>query len=386
MIKLLSKIFIKNKGDEASKRRATGVLCSCVGIFLNIVLFGIKYLAGVLSSSIAITADAFNNLSDAGSSFISMIGFKFAGMKPDTKHPFGHGRIEYLSGLGISIAIIVVAVELFTTSVDKIINPQDIDTSFLSMGILLISILIKVYMFYYNKTVGKKINSAGMKATAMDSLTDSVATLVVLLSMIFTYFTHINIDGYCGVLVSLFILYAGITSAKETLAPLLGTKPDEELVTKIQETVMSYDKIHGIHDLVVHDYGPGRQLISLHAEVDGTEDIFEIHDIIDTIEKDLYDKLSVETTIHMDPIDIHNESTVQTRDEVARLVTKLHKEATIHDFRMVPGKTHTNLIFDVVVPFEVKLSDDEIKTEVQKLVKERWENYFVVLTIDRSYV
>ncbi len=386
MIKLLSKIFIKNKGDEAANRRATGVLCSCVGIFLNIVLFGIKYLAGVLSSSIAITADAFNNLSDAGSSFISMIGFKFAGMKPDPKHPFGHGRIEYLSGLGISIAIIVVAVELFTTSVEKIINPQDIDTSFLSMGILLISILIKVYMFYYNRTVGKKINSAGMKATAMDSLTDSVATLVVLLSMIFTYFTNINIDGYCGVLVSLFILYAGITSAKETLAPLLGTKPDEELVVKIHETVMSYDKIHGIHDLVVHDYGPGRQLISLHAEVDGTEDIFEIHDVIDTIEKDLYDKLSVETTIHMDPIDIHNESTVQTRDEVSRLITKLHKEATIHDFRMVPGKTHTNLIFDVVVPFEIKLSDDEIKEEVQKIVSERWKNYFVVLTIDRSYV
>ena len=386
MIKLLSKIFVKDNGDEAAKRRATGVLCSCVGIFLNIVLFGIKYLAGVLSSSIAITADAFNNLSDAGSSFISMIGFKFAGMKPDTKHPFGHGRIEYLSGLGISIAIIVVAVELFTTSVDKIINPQDIDTSFLSMGILIISILIKVYMFYYNRTVGKKINSAGMKATAMDSLTDSVATLVVLLSMIFTYFTNINIDGYCGVLVSLFILYAGITSAKETLAPLLGTKPDEELVTKIQEIVMSYDKIHGIHDLVVHDYGPGRQLISLHAEVDGTEDIFEIHDVIDTIEKDLYDKLSVETTIHMDPIDIHNESTVQTRDEVALLVTKLHKEATIHDFRMVPGKTHTNMIFDVVIPFEVKLSDDEIKTEVQKKKRKKWENYFVVLTIDRSYV
>lgn len=386
MIKLLSKIFIKDNRDEASTRRATGVLCSCVGIFLNIVLFSIKYLAGVLSSSIAITADAFNNLSDAGSSFISMIGFKFAGMKPDTKHPFGHGRIEYLSGLGISIAIIVVAVELFTTSVEKIISPQDVDTSLLSMGILLISILIKVYMFYYNKTVGKKINSAGMKATAMDSLTDSVATLVVLFSMIFTYFTSINIDGYCGVLVSLFILYAGITSAKETLAPLLGTKPDEELVVKIQELVMSYDKIHGIHDLVVHDYGPGRQLISLHAEVDGTEDIFEIHDVIDTIEKDLYDKLSVETTIHMDPIDIHNESTVQTRDEVSTLITKLHSDATIHDFRMVPGTTHTNLIFDVVVPFEVKLSDDEIKKEVQKIISERWENYFVVLTIDRSYV
>lgn len=386
MVSLLTKIFIKDNGDETKTRRATGVLCSCVGIFLNILLFGIKYLAGVLSSSIAITADAFNNLSDAGSSFISMIGFKFAGMKPNPKHPFGHGRIEYLSGLAISIAIIVVAVELFTSSVEKIIIPQEVEISLISVAILFISICVKLYMFYYNRKIGKKINSAGMKATAMDSLTDSVATLVVLLSMVFTYFTQINIDGYCGVLVSLFILYAGITSAKETLAPLLGTKPDEELVEKIYSIVMSYDKIHGIHDLVVHDYGPGRQLISLHAEIDGTEDIFEIHDVIDTIEKDLYEKLSVETTIHMDPIDIHNESTIRTREEIAQLVTKIHKEVTIHDFRMVPGTTHTNLIFDVVVPFELKMNDDEIKEAVQKIVSERWENYFVVLTIDRNYV
>ena len=220
----------------------------------------------------------------------------------------------------------------------------------------------------------------------MDCISDSVATLVVLLSMIFTRFTGINIDGYCGILVSLFIFYAGINSAKETLAPLLGTKPDEELVEKVYSLVMSYDKVHGIQDMVVHDYGPGRQLISLHAEVDGTEDIYEIHDVIDTIEKDLFEKLSVETTIHMDPIDIHNESTRETRDEISKLITKLHREATIHDFRMVPGTTHTNLIFDIVVPFELKMSDDEIKEKVQRIVKERWDNYFVVLTIDRSYV
>ncbi len=386
MISLLKKLFIKDTDDEAKNRRALGVLCSSVGILLNIILFGIKYFAGVISSSIAITADAFNNLSDAGSSFISLIGFKFAGMKPDTKHPFGHGRIEYLSGLGISIAIIVVAFELFTTSLDKIFHPQEMDSSFLAMGILVISICVKMYMFFYNRSIGKKINSAGMKATAMDCVTDSIATLVVLLSMVFTRFTGINIDGYCGILVSLFILYAGINSAKETLAPLLGTKPDEELVEKVYSLVMSYDKVHGIHDMVVHDYGPGRQLISLHAEVDGTENIYEIHDVIDTIEKDLFENLSVETTIHMDPIDIHNESTRNTRDEVSRLITKLHENATIHDFRMVPGTTHTNLIFDVVVPFELKMSDNEIKEKVQEIVKERWDNYFVVLTIDRSYV
>ena len=386
MISLLRKLFIKNTDDEGKNRRALGVLCSATGIFLNIILFGIKYFAGIISSSIAITADAFNNLSDAGSSFISLIGFKFAGMKPDTKHPFGHGRIEYLSGLGISIAIIVVAFELFTTSIDKIFNPQAVDTSLVAMLILVISICIKMYMFFYNNSIGKKINSAGMKATAMDCVTDSVATFVVLLSMIFTKFTGINIDGYCGILVSLFIMYAGINSAKETLAPLLGTKPDEELVNKVYAHAMSYDIVQGIHDLVVHDYGPGRQIISLHAEVDGSLDIYEIHDAIDIIEKDLYDKLSIETTIHMDPIDIHNESTRQTKEEVRKLITQLHKDATIHDFRMVPGHTHTNLIFDVVVPFELKLKDDEIKKKVQEIVSQRWENYFVVLTIDRSYV
>ncbi len=386
MISILKKLFIKDTEDESKNRRALGVLCSLVGILLNIFLFGIKYFAGVISNSIAITADAFNNLSDAGSSFISLIGFKFAGMKPDTKHPFGHGRIEYLSGLGISIAIIVVGFELFTGSLDKIFNPQAIDTSTLAMVILVASICVKLYMFFYNRSIGKKINSAGMKATAMDCITDSVATAVVLLSMIFTRITNINIDGYCGILVSLFIMYAGINSARETLSPLLGTKPDEELVDKVHSLVMSYDKVHGIHDMVVHDYGPGRQLISLHAEVDGSEDIYEIHDVIDTIEKELYEKLSVETTIHMDPIDIHNEGTKQTRDEMSQLIKKLHKNATIHDFRMVPGVTHTNLIFDVVVPFELKMNDDEIKEKVQEIVKERWENYFVVLTVDRSYV
>ncbi len=386
MISLLKKLFIKDTADESKNRRALGVLCSSVGIFLNILLFIGKYFAGVISSSIAITADAFNNLSDAGSSFISLIGFKFAGMKPDTKHPFGHGRIEYLSGLGISIAIIVVAFELFTSSIDKIFHPEKIDTSLLAMVILLVSICVKLYMFFYNRSIGKKINSAGMKATAMDCVTDSVATFVVLLSMIFTKFTGINIDPYCGILVSLFIMYAGITSAKDTLAPLLGTKPDEQLVDNVYSLVMSYDMIHGIHDMVVHDYGPGRQLISLHAEVDGSLDIYDIHDVIDTIEKDLFDKLSVEATIHMDPIDIHNENTKNTKEEVVRLITQLHKDATIHDFRMVPGNTHTNLIFDVVVPFELNMKDDEIKETVQNIISNRWKNYFVVLTIDRSYV
>lgn len=386
MITLLKKLFIKGNKDEAQNRRALGVLCSSVGIFLNILLFSIKYFAGLISGSIAITADAFNNLSDAGSSFIALIGFKFAGMKPDTKHPFGHGRIEYLSGLGISIAIIVVAVELFTTSIEKVLDPQNFESSPLAMGILIVSICIKMYMFFYNHSIGKKIKSAGMKATAMDCITDSIATFAVLVSMILSYFTDINIDGYCGILVSLFILYAGINSAKDTLAPLLGTKPDEDLVDNIFSIVKSYDVVLGIHDLVVHDYGPGRQIISLHAEVDGTKDIFHVHDIIDNIEKELYDKLSIEATIHMDPIDIHTESVVKTKEELTKLIAEFHKDATIHDFRMVPGTTHTNLIFDVVVPFEVKMNNEEITNAIQQLVSSHWENYNIVMTIDRNYV
>lgn len=386
MITLLKKIFLKNSNDENSNRRTLGVLCSGVGIFLNILLFIFKYLAGVLSNSIAITADAFNNLSDAGSSLISLIGFKFAGMKPDPEHPFGHGRIEYLSGLGISIAIIVVAIELFISSIKKVFNPQEIDTSVIAIVILVASICVKLYMFFYNRSIGKKINSAGMKATAMDSISDSVATFVVLLSMLFTRFTGINIDGYCGILVSLFIFYAGISSAKDTLSPLLGTKPDEELVSKVHTIVMSYEMVHGIHDMVVHDYGPGRQLISLHAEVDGSEDIYEIHDVIDTIEKRLFDELSVETTIHMDPIDLHNERTQHTKEAMSVLIKELHNDATIHDFRMVPGSSHTNLIFDVVVPYELKMSNDEIKQKVQQLVSSRWKDYNAVITIDRSYI
>lgn len=386
MLTLLQKLFIKDNGDANVKRRKIGMLCSGYGIFLNILLFIGKYFAGVISSSIAITADAFNNLSDAGSSLISLIGFKFAGMKPDPKHPFGHGRIEYLSGLGISVAILVVAFELFRSSLDKILHPESVDTSYLAMGILVVSIIVKFYMFFYNKRIGTKIDSAGMKATAMDSISDTIATFVVLISMIVTKLTGVNIDGYTGILVALFIFYAGFTSAKDTLAPLLGTTPDKEFVDQINDIVMGYDKVHGIHDLVVHDYGPGRQFISLHAEVDGRDDIYEIHDEIDRIERDLYEKLGCEATIHMDPIQLGDERVTQLRSETAILMKNIHKDVTIHDFRVVPGTTHTTLIFDIVIPFEVKMTDDEIRETVQKLVSEKRDNYFTVIQIDRNYI
>ena len=285
MITILERIFINPDMDDNRKRGIYGTLCGVVGIFLNLLLFIGKFLAGVLSNSIAITADAFNNLSDAGSSVMTLIGFRLASQKPDLKHPFGHGRMEYLAGLGVSALILIMGVELLQTSVGKIIHPTDTEFSPLIGGILIVSILVKCYMAYYNRNVGRKIGSATIEATATDSLSDCVATGVVLLSGIIGHFTNLRIDGYCGALVGLFICYAGINAAKETINPLLGQAPEPEFVEQIQQIVMGYDEnILGMHDLIVHDYGPGRRMISLHAEVPAGGDILKLHDEIDNLE------------------------------------------------------------------------------------------------------
>lgn len=387
MISILIKLFIKNKEmDEGKKRSAYGTLCCIAGIFLNVVLFGIKYFAGVISSSIAITADAFNNLADAGSSVITLAGIRLAGKKPDRDHPFGHGRMEYLSGLAVSVIIIVVGFELFKSSVDKILNPADVDTSAVSIFILIVSIFIKGYMFLYNRKIGKQINSAGMKATALDCIGDAVATLVVLVSTVVSYFTELKIDGWCGILVSLFIMYAGIRSVKETVGPLLGMPPEKEFIDEIERIVMSYEKIVGIHDLIVHDYGPGRVVVSLHAEVDGKENIYTLHDIIDNAEQRLSEELGCMAVIHMDPIETDNAVTAKIRDDVALAVKTLGENITIHDFRMVPGDSHTNLIFDVVVPHEIKKSDKEVKEEICSIISEKFRYCNAVVNIDRPFV
>lgn len=386
MIHILSKIFIKDKENTNKYKQSMGILCSSFGIILNIILFIGKYIAGVLSASISITADAFNNLSDAGSSIITLIGFKFAGKKPDEKHPFGHGRIEYLSGLLISIIIIVVGIELAITSVNKIINPEPIDTSIISIIILVVSILIKLYMYLYNKKIGNKINSSGMKATSIDSITDAIATTAVLISTLISKFSGLNIDGWCGILVSLFILYSGIMSAKDTIGTIIGEAPDKEFIENIEKIVLSYDDISGIHDLIIHDYGMDRYIISLHAEVDGNKDIYYLHDIIDTIENELFEKLSCEVTIHMDPIDLNNKDLMKLKEETKEIITNIDKRLTLHDFRMVPGNTHTNLIFDVVVPHDFKLKDEKLKEKIQEEVTKLHQNYFVVIKFDRSYI
>lgn len=388
MVSILSKLFIRNAdGMSADKKRsAYGTLCCCIGIFLNIMLFAFKYFAGIISGSIAITADAFNNLTDAGSSVITLAGIRLAGKKPDPEHPFGHGRIEYLSALAVSVIIIIVGVELLRSSVDKIINPSQVDKSIVSIIILAVSVLVKGYMFFYNRRIGEKINSTGMKATSIDSIGDAIATTVVLISTVISFFTDIRIDGWCGILVSLFIIYAGFNSAKETLSPLLGGPPEKEFVEQIEDIVLSYEKIVGIHDLIVHDYGPGRVIVSLHAEVSGKEDIYILHDMIDNVEQRLSSEMGCLAVIHMDPVETDDETTAVMRKKTEEAVRSIDKDITIHDFRMVPGNTHTNLIFDAVIPYSVKLSDSEIKTLIGKIVAEECENCFTVVNIDRPFV
>lgn len=386
MISILAKLIIKDYKNTASPkvREAYGVLCGFVGIGLNILLFIGKFFAGTLSNSIAITADAFNNLSDAGSSLVTLIGFKLAGQKPDTDHPFGHGRIEYISGLIVSGAILFMAFELIRSSFDKIINPQEIEFNMLIACILIISICTKMYMAYYNTTIGKRFNSAAIRATAADSLSDSAATLVVLLASLFNQWSGYNIDGYCGILVGLFILYAGINAAKETLNPLLGQPPKEDFVQEIKEIVLSHKEILDIHDLVVHDYGPGRIMISLHAEVSAQGDILVLHDVIDNAERELKSKLSCDAVIHMDPVIINDSQINQLKKQVISIIKEIDPVLSIHDFRIVTGPTHTNIIFDLVIPFSFPMEDEKLLLEIRNKLKLVNPNYFAVIQIDKA--
>ena len=386
MLSLLIHIFIKDyrNTDSPEVRQQYGILSGAVGILFNIILFGTKFLAGLISHSIAITADAFNNLSDAGSSIITLVGFKMAGEKPDPHHPFGHGRIEYISGFLVSIIILLMAIELLRSSIGKILHPSDIDFSPLIVGILVLSILVKLYMFYYNRTMSRKIQSAAMAATALDSISDTLATSVVLLSTLIAHFTGLKIDGWCGTAVGLFILFAGFNAAKDTIGPLLGQAPDPEFVKSIRDLVMSYDEVLGVHDLIVHDYGPGRLMVSLHAEVPAKGDILHLHDTIDNIEKRLRRELSCEAVIHMDPILNDDEETNTLKSAVMDIVKTIDQSLTIHDFRIVKGPTHTNLIFDVVEPYQVSFLPEDLEAMIQQKVQELDPRYFTVVQVDRQ--
>ncbi len=389
MVTILAKALKLEEYPADKRRSAYGQLCGIVGIALNVLLFAGKFLAGVMSNSIAITADAFNNLSDAGSSVVTLFGFKLAEQKPDSEHPFGHGRMEYLAGLIVSAVILMMGFELVKDSIDKIIHPTEITFSLAVMVILIASIVLKCYMALYNFKYGKRFESATLKATATDSLSDCISTGVVLVATLIGYFTDVQIDGFCGIAVGILIFVAGINAARETLNPLLGQAPEPEFVEQIENMVLEFDKeaIIGIHDMIVHDYGPGRRIISLHAEVPAEGDMLQLHDVIDNLEMKLCMELGCLTTIHMDPVVTTDERVTELKIKTKTIVKDIGDKLSLHDFRVVFGETHTNLIFDVVIPFEFALSDGETVKLIQSRIREKiGENYFAVINVDKPSV
>ena len=387
MIELLARWFIPHRDNTAdgAVRRAYGTLCGAVGIGLNVLLFIGKFFAGQLSGSIAVTADAFNNLSDAGSSAVTLLGFRLAGKKPDPDHPFGHGRIEYISGLIVAGLILLMGVELAKSSFDKILHPEEVTFSALALVILAVSVAVKLYMWHYYRRIGGKIRSAAMEATASDSLSDAAATSAVLLAMLIGRWTGLAVDGYVGMVVALFILFSAYKAAKETLSPLLGQAPDPELVQHIRDIVEEHDTVVGIHDLVVHDYGPGRQMVSLHAEVPASGDILQLHDVIDNIERELHEKLHVQAVIHMDPIVTDDETVDALRRQVAELVRQVEPRMTVHDLRVIRGTTHTNLVFDAVLPLDAAITPAEAGRRIREKVAELDGDYYAVVTVEHSF-
>lgn len=387
MISFLAKKFIKNYQDvhEESVRHAYGNLTSTVGIVNNVILFAFKFLAGTLARSVSITADSINNLSDAGSSIISLVSFKLSSKPADEKHPFGHARYECIASMVVATLILILGMELIKTSFDKILEPDLIEFNWLSVIILVFSISVKLWMYFYNKHYGKLLKSTIMEATAADSISDVMATGAVLLSTILSPLIHFNLDGYMGVIVACFIIFAGFGIIKSALDELLGQAPDEELVKNIQKKVEEYPGALGMHDLMIHDYGSHRTFASMHVEVDHRIDVLESHDMIDNMEKDIKEQLGIEMVIHMDPIVIDDPLTNELREFTKKAVKEIDERLSMHDFRMVQGTTHSNLIFDVVVPFQVSMSNTEILEAIKEQVKGRYPSYFVVVTFDRAY-
>lgn len=386
MTELICKIFIKTKDRSAKKiREAYGTLAGAVGIILNFILCAVKLIAGALSGSVAIIADALNNLSDAASQVISIISFKISSKPADREHPYGHARIEYVASLTVSMLIIFIAIELFKSSVQKIFSGGETAFELASAIILGVSVIAKLWLFVFNRKIANKINSTVMKATAADSISDAVATFAVLVSTLVLKFFGIDIDAYMGIAVSILILVAGIKVLNEAKNFIIGQAPDKETVETIKEAVLSHETVVGIHDLMVHSYGVGTTIASLHVEVDGSVDIFKTHDAVDNIEKELFTKYGIQCTIHMDPIVTDDETLTSAKTMVSKIVSEIDGAWHIHDFRMVSGDTHTNLIFDAVIPFECRLKNSEVDELISSRIKETLgENYFAVITIDKG--
>lgn len=388
MINMLIKKFVKNSEDitDPKVRQNYGMFSGIVGIICNLILFCTKFFAGIITASISISADAFNNLSDAGSSIVTLIGFKMAGKPADSDHPFGHGRMEYLSGAIVSFAIIIMGYELFKSSISKIIHPEEMYFSIISVTILVGSILLKLWMAAFNTKVSKKINSTSMGATAADSLSDCIATTAVLIALIVSTTTGCNIDGYAGIVVACFVFMTGVGTAKDTLQPLLGKPADKEFVKAIEDTITSHKEIIGVHDLIVHDYGPGRVFVTLHAEIPYEMNVLEAHDIIDLTEKEISLQYNCEISIHMDPIVTDDETVTTLKKMTESILNKIDPIITMHDFRITEGPYIKNLIFDIQVPYGYKKQDEEIVKEIKDEITRQKENCFAVIHVDKSFV
>lgn len=385
---LLVKLFVKDSKnvENPAVRQRYGRLSGIVGIALNALLFAGKFLAGSISGSVAITADAVNNLSDAGSSVITLIGFKLAGKPADADHPFGHARMEYIASLAVAFIVLLLGVELLRDSVGKIFQPEEVAFSWLSVGVLAASIAVKFWMYRYNTALGKRIDSVAMRATAADSLSDALATAAVLLSTIVSPLIHFSLDGYMGVVVAGFILWSAIGILRDTMNKLLGEAPTQEMEQLLTRHILRHEGVLALHDMVVHSYGPGRTFATVHVEVDAREDILKAHDMIDNIEREVLLDHGVNLVIHLDPVVVDDPEVNALREKTKALVQEINPELTIHDFRVVRGRTHSNLIFDVQVPRDCPLADEEITRRIIEKVKQMDENYFAVVTLDRTYV
>lgn len=387
MIRLLVKTFIKDYTNLHSPavRTAYGKLSSLVGIACNVLLFIGKLVAGTLTGSVSITADAVNNLSDASSSIISLLGFKLASKPADAEHPYGHGRYEYLSGLMVALLIMLIGVELLKSSLDRVLHPSVVEFSWIAVGVLFLSILLKFWMMRFNRSIGRQIGSQTLIATAADSRNDVISTAAVLVAALVSHYAGLKLDGWMGLGVALFILYSGFGLVRDTISPMLGHAPDPQFVAAIREKILGYPGVLGTHDLMIHDYGPGRQFASVHVEMAAEDDVIASHDVIDNIERDFLRDEGLHIIVHFDPVTTRDGVTNDLRQWLSSQIRSIHPELTIHDLRIVPGVTHTNVIFDCVVPHGLALSDTELKAAIAKLVTDTYPNYYCVITLDKSY-
>ncbi len=387
MTNLLIKLFIKdNDVSNLGTRGKYGMLSSATGIVVNILLSIVKLVIGIIANSISIISDALNNITDVGSSVVTMIGFKISQKKIDKDHPWGHGRMEYITAFIVDIIILMVGFELLKSSIDKIIHPDLPAVNNVTIIILVIAVLTKLWLFLFYKKIAKMIDSNAIKGNAYDSISDSISTLVVLISAVVAKLCGVSIDGYASLIVSVFILFTGYKAIKETVDLLLGMKPDPEFIKDIEDEAKKYEMISGIHDIMVHDYGPGRKIVSFHAEVPADGDICKVHDIIDQMEQDLFEKFNCITTIHMDPIVVDNKEINDMRDFTEKIVKELNSEFSIHDFRMTDGGKRVNLIFDLVVPRDKEYDKEEIIKNVQQKIHEKDKKYFAVIKVETSYI